>query len=300
MNNRLQKKCIIAATSFHLLLVLILLVGPAFFSPDSKRERTQEIDFVPAILIDEALQGGGSPKGGQTAPPPQKNDPPPTPKLPDPPVKDPEPKQDQQAVEPVKPVVKPPPKQKQEETEEAVDPTPPKPKHTVKVDLTEVKNNATAKPKPQNSARTANSDSSADKELAKAIEALKGTAKGIRSSVSGSTSVEMRGPGGGGPTYAGYNSEIQRIYKQRYDLYLSSAGNVGEEQTSVEASITISRDGTVTSTKIVTPSRNAALNKLVERVLDSVNKLRPFPEGSKDAQRTLNIIFELTPKQGLG
>ncbi len=298
MNNRLQKKCIIAATSFHLLLVLILLVGPAFFSPDSKRERTQEIDFVPAILIDEALQGGGSPKGGQTAPPPQKNDPPPTPKLPDPPVKDPEPKQIEKEVEPAKPLAKPTPKLV--ETEEAVDPTPPKQKHAVKVNLTEVKNNTTTKPKPQNSTRTANSDSSADKELAKAVEALKGTAKGIRSSMSGSTSIEMRGPGGGGPTYAGYNSEIQRIYKQRYDLYLSSAGNVGEEQISVEASITISRDGTVTSTRIVTPSRNAALNKLVERVLDSVNKLRPFPEGSKDAQRTLNIIFELTPKQGLG
>ncbi len=298
MSNRLQKKCVIAATSFHLLLMLILLVGPAFFSPDSKREKTQEIDFVPAILIDEALQGGGSPKGGQTAPPPQKNDPPPTPKLPDPPVKDPEPKQIEKEVEPAKPLAKPTPKLV--ETEEAVDPTPPKPKHSVKVNLTEVKNNSTTKPKPQNSTRTANSESSADKELAKAVEAIKGTAKGIRSSMSGSTSIEMRGPGGGGPTYASYNAEIQRIYKQRYDLALSSAGNIAEDQTSVEASITIARNGSVISAKVTKPSKNAALNKLVQGVLDSVTTLRPFPEGAKDSQRTLDIIFDLKTKQGLG
>ncbi len=300
MSNRLQKKCFIAATSVHLLLMLILVVGPAFFSPDSKREKTQEIDFVPAILIDEALQGGGSPKGGQAAPPLQRNEPPPTPKLPDPPIKDPEPKQIEKEVEPVKSAVKPPPKQKQEEADEAVEPTPPKPKHTVKVDLTEVKINSTTKPKPQNANRTANSDSNADKELAKAVEALKGAAKGIRSSMSGSTSIEMRGPGGGGPTYASYNAEIQRIYKQRYDLALSSAGNIAEDQTSVEASITIARNGSVISAKITKPSRNAALNKLVQGVLDSVTTLRPFPEGAKDSQRTLDIIFDLTPKQGLG
>ncbi len=166
MNNRLQKKCIIAATSFHLLLVLILLVGPAFFSPDSKRERTQEIDFVPAILIDDILQGGGSPKGGQTAPPPQKNDPPPVVAKPPEPVKHQEAPPQDKTPEPPKQPLKP---AKPVDQDDAIDPTPPKPqKHEVKVNLTEVKNNATTKPKPQNSTRTANSDSAADKNLANA------------------------------------------------------------------------------------------------------------------------------------
>ena len=290
MNNRLQKKCVIAATSVHLLLLLILLVGPAFFTPDSKLLTTAEINFVPAMLIDEALQGGGSPQGGQTAPPPL-NNPPPEVVKPRDDVKQPDPKP---AIEPAKPVVKPTPKQV--ETEDAIDPNPKKPqKHTVKVNLTEIRK----KPATSTPPKSANSDSSADKELAKAVAALKGTAQGIRNNTSGSTSIQL-GPGGGGPTYASYNSEIQRIYKQRYDLALSSAGNIGGEQASVEASITIARDGRVVSTRIVTPSRNAALNKLVERVLDSVSTLRPFPEGAKDAQRTLNIIFELTPRQGLG
>ncbi len=39
--NRLQKKCVIATAGFHLLLLVILFVGPAFFwsreKPDTRR-----------------------------------------------------------------------------------------------------------------------------------------------------------------------------------------------------------------------------------------------------------------------
>jgi len=35
--NRLQKKCILATAGIHLLLLVILLVGPAFFEPAPSR-----------------------------------------------------------------------------------------------------------------------------------------------------------------------------------------------------------------------------------------------------------------------
>ena len=56
--NRLQKKCAIATAGIHLLLLLILLFGSAFFSPRPKPDDTQLLDVIPANLIDAALNSG--------------------------------------------------------------------------------------------------------------------------------------------------------------------------------------------------------------------------------------------------
>src|SRR5664280_1707371 len=56
--NRLQKKCAIATTGFHLLLLTILIVGPAFFNPQPKPDDTQLLDVIPANLIDAAFNSG--------------------------------------------------------------------------------------------------------------------------------------------------------------------------------------------------------------------------------------------------
>ncbi len=53
--NRLQKKCVIATAGFHLLLLVILFVGPAFFNARQKPDDSQVLDVIPANLID-ALQ----------------------------------------------------------------------------------------------------------------------------------------------------------------------------------------------------------------------------------------------------
>src|SRR5262245_22806196 len=71
--NRLQKKCFIASASLHGLLVLILLVGPAFLASKSKLNDMPVLDVIPSRLVDEAFSGGGNPK----APPP-----PPAPSVP--------------------------------------------------------------------------------------------------------------------------------------------------------------------------------------------------------------------------
>src|SRR5205823_3133885 len=57
--NRLQKKCVIASTGVHLLLVLILVIGPAFASSKSKPDDMPILDFVPLKTVDALVSGGG-------------------------------------------------------------------------------------------------------------------------------------------------------------------------------------------------------------------------------------------------
>ena len=70
--NRIQKKCFIASTGFHLLLMVILLVGPAFLSSSSKTDNRPMIDIVPLKTIDEAMApSGGNPNARPPEPQPQ-------------------------------------------------------------------------------------------------------------------------------------------------------------------------------------------------------------------------------------
>ena len=93
--NRLQKKCLLATAGFHLLLVLILIVGPGFFRQTPKPDDTQLLDVIPANAIEAALTSGV-----KSAQPPS-----PTPPL----------------IEPPKPIVPPP------QPEVQPQPTPPAP-----------------------------------------------------------------------------------------------------------------------------------------------------------------------------
>ena len=55
--NRLQKKCVMATAGFHLLLLVILFVGPAFFWSQEKPDDTPVLDMIPANLVDSASTG---------------------------------------------------------------------------------------------------------------------------------------------------------------------------------------------------------------------------------------------------
>ena len=65
--NRLQKKCVIATAGVHLLLIVILFVGPAFFYPKPKADDLPVLDVIPANLIDAAFNSGVA---NATPPPP--------------------------------------------------------------------------------------------------------------------------------------------------------------------------------------------------------------------------------------
>ena len=78
--NRLQKKCVIATAGFHLLLLVILFVGPAFFNSTPKADDSKVIDVIPANLIDAAFNSGV--KNATPPPPTPIVTPPPQPPLP--------------------------------------------------------------------------------------------------------------------------------------------------------------------------------------------------------------------------
>src|SRR5438552_3506323 len=69
--NRLQKKCFIFSAGFHLLLFLILLVGPAFLASTDKPVPAQYIDIIPLKIIEAPFAGGGDPNAKPPPPTPQ-------------------------------------------------------------------------------------------------------------------------------------------------------------------------------------------------------------------------------------
>jgi len=112
--DRLQKKCFIAATGFHLFLVVILFVGPAFLLSDQKRLDLQMIDVIPYKIIEAPFVGVGAPNVKPPPPSEQQKPAPPVPEAkpaPPPPARDeappkPEPKpvtRDRDAIEDEKP-----------------------------------------------------------------------------------------------------------------------------------------------------------------------------------------------------
>src|SRR3954467_15637660 len=104
--NRMHKKCFIGSAGVHLLLVVILFVGPLLLSAKSKPDNTPILDFVPYITVDSLMSGGGS---ATAKPPPAAPPAPPviTPPQPAPePKHDPEPEKEQPKPEP--PKIEPP------------------------------------------------------------------------------------------------------------------------------------------------------------------------------------------------
>jgi TonB family protein len=127
---------------------------------------------------------------------------------------------------------------------------------------------------------------------------VKSTLENLKDGLSSSTTIGVQGPNG--EAYAGYESVLKSIYQRRYDLAVSAAGDITDGEATVVATVTVERNGSVTKSRVVTPSGNSALDKLVRRVLDEVTSIRPFPEGAKDSERTFTIGFELKPKRAIG
>ena len=67
--NRLQKKCVIGTVGIHLLLFLILIVGPAFYNPQPKADNTI-LDVIPDVT-DGASSGVPDAQTPPPAPRPQ-------------------------------------------------------------------------------------------------------------------------------------------------------------------------------------------------------------------------------------
>jgi protein TonB len=299
--SRLEKKCLIASTGTHLFLLLLLIVGSAFFVSEPKPSNLPRIKVYSAKMVDALLAGGGGnprlapsdaqEKGQTLAQPPaptQRTQP--TPK---PPVKPIEPVAVKR-VEPAKPPKPVPPKTREpvkENTKPNVDlkpiqretPTPPldlKPVVRDNAERDRIAAEERAREQAAANRRLAN-------QLAKAAESLKsGFASGVV--------VEASGPGG--PAYANYAAWVKEVYDNAWNV----TDDLINQESTAKVTVTIASTGEVLSARILKGSGDAALDKSVQRTLNAVRFIRPFPEGAPDKQRTFIINFTLKSKRGLG
>ncbi|MFM2294716.1 MAG: TonB terminal [Verrucomicrobiota bacterium] len=310
---RLQKKCYFAAAGFHLLLLVILLVGPAFLTSHEQADDLPVLDFIPLRATDLPFSNAG---GTPNAEPPK-----PTPPAPEPLAAEPTPEPPKTIIEkifkaapPEDPQVKPEPVEpkpepKQIETSsqrvtvkpQDVDDKKTSSKTKIEVSSTKVKRSAptvkTHKPTPDTSA-----EDDARAERAAAVAAAKAqrdrvrlAANNISHGLSSSTSVTMPGPGG--EAYANYAQIVKSKYTQEWNV----PDDMADDSATAKVSVTIARDGTVVEAHVTRESGSAATDRSVREVLNRVKYIGvPFPAGSKDDQRTFIINFNLKAKKLLG
>ena len=73
--------------------------------------------------------------------------------------------------------------------------------------------------------------------------------------------------------------------------------NVANDNANTKVSVTIASDGTVISARIVTPSGDADVDASVQRTLERVKFIAPFPEGATEKERTYTINFNPKAKR---
>jgi TonB family protein len=279
--DRLAKKCVIASSVLHGTLVLVLLVGPAFLPAEKPLEAKQIIDFIPYKTLETSISGGGNPNVEQTIPQPA----PPTPARPTP---APQPRREEptKREEPAKQETKAEPKS-EPKTEAKSEDTSWKPSSKIKVNL---------KQTVRNTGSTSRSTSTTSRSTERA-QALASAANSIDRGASSPVQVQdLRGPGGGGIPYAGFNDALVSAYMRAWLI----PGDAADETSKVVVTITLSRDGRVMSSRIQSRSGNSALDSSVQRALDKVTFVAPFPDSEKSAQKTFWLEFDPRAKRMMG
>src|SRR5579859_2363947 len=293
--NRLQKKCFVGAAGMHLLLALILFIGPGFLSSRSKPDDLPILNFVPAKTVDELIApGGGNPNA---KPPPTPEQPPQPQPQAQPPVTAPPP-QPQPAPQKIRepdpvPEVKPP--AQDEESLEASKERKPK--------KLEISTKLVSRKRETSDDRKTHEEAQAKQEAKAAADARHRLARQIGraadylgSELSSGTSVEMQGPGGGGLPYANFIQAIKSIYA---NAWLLPDGVVDSEATTV-AEVTIARDGTVVRSEITRFSGDSVVDHSVQATLDRVGHVPPLPDTARENQRTVRINFGVRAKRSIG
>lgn len=270
----------------HVLLIGILLFGAAFLASEPKDESRPVLTAFDPTMVNDLLTKGGNPNV-QVAPPTS------VPQAAPPQIK---------PVETPKPVEPPRPKQVVHEKVETPEPVAknkisddePKPKKRESLSSDELKLTKPRVSKPVKNRDRDQSDSKA-KEYADARRAAQNFERSVRNlskELSTSTAVELPGPGGGGPLSAAYRD----IVASTYDGAWSSPADLNDENAKVSITVTIARNGRVINGHISRPSHNAAMDRSVQNLLDTVTFIAPFPEGSSDSERTFEIILTVRAK----
>lgn len=307
--SRLQKKCLIASSGLHGLLVVVVLFGAAFFTAKDNLDKLPPMEFIDAKIIDGLTKGGGNPNVKPAPPAPNPN-PAPQPSV----AKTeslPPPKQRAETVKPTKPESAPPKAHKAEvvkeqpKNDQGLEPTPKptKKKKEIEVDPTKmvVRNDEGAKRRADAAKEKAKQEreereyAAAQRQAQMANTArLNSALNNLKNNLSSGTSVEQFGPG------AEAFVDYAQFVKQKYDEAWIAPGDGSDDSATVQVKVTIARNGKVVSAEIVKRSGNVVLDNSIDRVLKRVQFVAPFPEGAKDAERTFKIDFVLKSKRLLG
>jgi TonB family protein len=102
--------------------------------------------------------------------------------------------------------------------------------------------------------------------------------------------------GPGGEAYANYASLVQAAYEDAWQIIQ----DLTDDDEIAVVRVTITRDGRVVGARITERSKSASMNRSVQRALDAVKKLPPFPEFIKEPERSFTIEFNLKTKRLLG
>jgi TonB family protein len=284
--DRTQKKCFIASTGVHLLLALILVVGPAFLSSKGQSDNLPVLDFIPVKTVDALVSGGGErdakPPPSTQAPQTQPPSPQPTPPRP---------------VE--KPVVKELPKEDEVKPLKA-DPDSLEPakerKKLPEVSTALVTRTKDKAEKTRTEARARDEAKALADARRRAAQQIGQAAENIASGVSGSTDIKLRGPGGGGLPYANFLQSVKSVYDRAW----IAPDGAAQGDATVTVSVTIARSGKVVSASIINASGNSAIDRSVQAALDRVSYAAPLPDDAKEDQRIVEIQFSAKAKRSIG
>ena len=260
---RLKRSCVVGSVVFHALTLALLVLAPVLLA--KRVEKVQVIDLIPSEIVDQIMAPPAPvapptpPTPAPTKPTPPKQTPPePKPKPPDPTPPKPKPK-------PVE-VVKPKPK-----------PKPVKPKIKVNLKST-MRQPDTQKVKAQQAAAER-----ARQAEAKRQAALKQSLNKLDSKLSGRTSVNV--PQG---RYAAANYES--LIRRKYVDATIHPGTISGDPV-VKVQLVIARNGNVISARIIGVSGLASWDRAVQKALDRVKRIAPFPAGMSGAKKTFNLNF---------
>jgi TonB family protein len=96
-------------------------------------------------------------------------------------------------------------------------------------------------------------------------------------------------PEGASASYASYASVVKSVYEQALRPNLPDQVASNNENTKV--SITVASDGTVISSRIISSSGDPTWDAAVQRTLDQVTTIAPFPEGATEKERHYTLSF---------
>jgi TonB family protein len=260
--NRLQKKCVITTAGIHLLLLLILIVGPGFFNPKPKADDTQVLDVIPANLIDAAFSSGVKNATPPAPAPIVQPQPAPTPK----PAVQPPPAPAPTLVERVERIFK------SEPAKPVPTPVPTEnPSHKIQVNTQLVARSSTK----SLTTKTTHDDS----------RVINNAIRSLKNNLSSATEIDM--PGNSSAAYANYGAAVVSVYHNAW----ISPDDMANDSAVVKFSVTIASDGTVIGAHIIDPSGDTNVDAAVQRMLSRVAFIAPFPNGATEKERTYTINF---------